>query len=298
MNIPTQNAKVSVIGGDERQIFCAKLFSENGYEVALYGFEKYKGDIGKCTRCTNLDSALCKSHILILPLLSSTTSLTVPTPFSDKVISIEALFSLISPKSYVFVGKANSNILKISKAKAVQIFDYFEREELTVANAYLTAESAVSLAMNERNESLLSEKVLVLGYGRIGKSLCHILKALGADVFASARKKRDFAYIRAFGYSDVDTSKIEDVLSNVSIIFNTIPEKVLCEKELSMLKRDVLVIDLASKPGGVDFEEAKKKNIKVIWALGLPGKRMAKSAGKVIYDTIIGILEEEGEISV
>lgn len=297
MNIQPQNAKISVIGGDERQVFCAKKFAENGFEVALYGFEKYVGDIGNCTRCTKPDGALCKSDILILPPLASDSHLVLPTPYSDTVISLEALFSLIDEKTMVFVGKANENIKKMAKEKTIELFDYFEREELVVANAYLTAESAISLAMNERNESLLCSDVLVLGYGRIGKSLCHLLKALGANVFASARKKKDFAYIRAFGYSGVDTSKIKDTLHDVSIIFNTIPEKILCEEELSLLKDDVLVIDLASKPGGVDFEQAKKKNIKVIWALALPGKRMAKSAGKVIYDTIMSILEEEGKLS-
>ena len=42
----------------------------------------------------------------------------------------------------------------------------------------------------------------------------------------------------------------------------------------------------------VDFEKAKGENLRVIWALALPGKKLKISAGKAISDTIINILEE------
>ena len=56
-----------------------------------------------------------------------------------------------------------------------------------------------------------------------------------------------------------------------------------------------LVIDLASRPGGVDFEAAKELGVRVIWALGLPGKVAPVTAGLAIRDTIYHILNELGE---
>ena len=60
-----------------------------------------------------------------------------------------------------------------------------------------------------------------------------------------------------------------------------------------MDKRTVM-IDLASAPGGIDIHAAKEHGLKVIWALSLPGKHSPYTAGKIIAQTIIQILKEEG----
>ena len=77
------------------------------------------------------------------------------------------------------------------------------------------------------------------------------------------------------------------------IIFNTIPALVLNRNELIKIRNDALVIDLASKPGGVDFDAAKELGIRVIWALSLPGRVAPVTAGIIIKDTIINMMREE-----
>ncbi|MBQ8670514.1 MAG: dipicolinate synthase, partial [Oscillospiraceae bacterium] len=61
---------------------------------------------------------------------------------------------------------------------------------------------------------------------------------------------------------------------------------------LAALPRDAVVIDLASKPGGVDFDTARQMGVKTIWALSLPGKVAPISSGEAIKDTILNILDE------
>ena len=46
---------------------------------------------------------------------------------------------------------------------------------------------------------------------------------------------------------------------------------------------------------GVDMEAAKDLGVKVIWALGLPGKVAPVTAGNIIKETICNILGELGE---
>ena len=46
MIVMNTDKKIAVIGGDARQIFCAKNLCTYGFETALYGFDKYDGDIG------------------------------------------------------------------------------------------------------------------------------------------------------------------------------------------------------------------------------------------------------------
>ena len=58
------------------------------------------------------------------------------------------------------------------------------------------------------------------------------------------------------------------------------------------MHKDTLIIDLASKPGGVDFNAAKECGIKTIWALALPGKKLPVSAGKIMARTVIDTLED------
>ena len=63
---------------------------------------------------------------------------------------------------------------------------------------------------------------------------------------------------------------------------------------LTRISPGALVIDLASKPGGVDFEAAKDIGVNVIWALSLPGKAAPVTSGKIIKDTALNILSEMG----
>ena len=65
-------------------------------------------------------------------------------------------------------------------------------------------------------------------------------------------------------------------------------------KLLSKVRESSLIIDLASRPGGVDFETARNLGRKVIWALSLPGKVAPDTAGDIMKETIVNILEELG----
>jgi len=80
----------------------------------------------------------------------------------------------------------------------------------------------------------------------------------------------------------------------MDIIFNTIPSLVIDEDLLRFIKKDAIIIDLASKPGGVDFDKAEEFGIKTIWALSLPGKVAPISSAEYIKKTLFSILEEEG----
>ena len=60
----------------------------------------------------------------------------------------------------------------------------------------------------------------------------------------------------------------------------------LDKDNLENVRKDALVIDLASKPGGIDFEAAKDLKLNTIHALSLPGKYSPLSAAEYIYETI------------
>jgi dipicolinate synthase subunit A len=74
----------------------------------------------------------------------------------------------------------------------------------------------------------------------------------------------------------------DQALREADCIFNTVPSMVLPRERLMLLRPGTLVIDLASSPGGVDFEAAKQLGLEAILALGLPGKVAPVSAGRIL----------------
>jgi hypothetical protein len=76
------------------------------------------------------------------------------------------------------------------------------------------------------------------------------------------------------------------------IIINTVPHIVLNEKRLEYVRNDVLLIDLASNPGGIDKKSVKDKKLKFIWALSLPGKVAPITSAEFIKNTIYNIIKK------
>jgi len=150
--------------------------------------------------------------------------------------------------------------------------------------------------MEELPTTIFGQKVLITGFGRISKVMVKALIGLGANVYVTARKYSDLAWVRIYGCKDIHISEIEEYLPEFDLVFNTVPAVILDDKRLSLLKESCLVIDLASKPGGVDFETAGRLGIKTIWALSIPGKVAPVTSGEIIAGTILNILSERGEI--
>ena len=174
--------------------------------------------------------------------------------------------------------------------------DYFAREELAVLNAVPTAEGAVQLAMENLPITLHSCRALVLGYGRVGRALARTLQGLGAFVTVGARRYEQLAQAESDGCT---AQKLEDLagwLCGYDVIFNTVPALVLNDRLLRDLKQECLVIDVASKPGGVDLKIAGELGIPVIWALSLPGKVAPVTAARAIRQTVYHMLQEEGVV--
>ena len=162
------------------------------------------------------------------------------------------------------------------------------------ANTLPTAEGAIQIALEELPITLQGCRTLVLGYGRLGRALAPRLTALGAKVSVAARKWSDLAWIEAAGCTAEHSGELRGWLCAFDLIINTVPTRLLGEEALAELKPGCLVIDLASKPGGVDWEAARRLGVRTVWALSLPGKVAPVTAGKSIRSTIYNILNELG----
>ncbi|GHV08425.1 hypothetical protein FACS1894217_10820 [Clostridia bacterium] len=174
-----------------------------------------------------------------------------------------------------------------------EVIDYTRREDFATANAVPSVEGALQIAMQNTRRTLHGAAVLVVGFGRIGKLLARGLKALGAVVTVSARSAQDFKWCEVLGYNRLDTRRLEGQLGGFEIIFNTVPSMVLDDERLAELRPGVLVIDLASAPGGVDSRAAKNRGIRCLWELGLPARVAPDSAAEILRDTVYAIVAEQ-----
>ena len=288
------NRKYAVVGGDFRAIEVANSLARAGYSVMVYGINSVSAEVfdPNIILCETASRALLDSNIIILPLPMTTDNEYINTPLSDRRISIDEVFSYHSGGKVFLGGKIGEKVKNMAKTYSAYVLDYMERDELTIQNAVPTAEGAIQIAMEEMPVTLHNSQCLIIGYGRIGKVLSKMLDGIGAHVTCSARKHSDMAYIKSMGYQCADTARLSGSLEKFDLIINTVPAKVLEESILKQVKKSTLIIDLASKPGGVDFETAKELGLNTIWALSLPGKVAPVTAGRIIYDTIENMIEE------
>ena len=167
---------------------------------------------------------------------------------------------------------------------------YNEAKELAILNCISTAEGAIEVAMKETDTIIHGSNVLILGFGRIGKVLSKKLQGLSCKVTCAARKQEAFAWIEAYGYNLININEMGKELEQFDIIFNTVPHLILTKEKLKYLNKKCLLIELASKPGGIDRKEAEKNNIKIVEALALPGKvaptTTAKFMKEIVYELI------------
>ncbi len=280
----------AVIGGDLRSAYLAGLLAADGYKVITSGFDGT--DLPPCvTGCTNPAQAVSLADCVVLPLPVTTDGSTVNAPFSRMRIPLDQVLNGMTPGQVLVGGQISDTVRREAECRGLAISDYLQREELAVMNAVPTAEGAVQLAMEELPVTIHGAQCLVTGFGRVAKTLSRILVPLGAHVTVAARKCADLAWAESEGCRTMEISRLAQA-GDYDVIFNTVPVMLFDRDILKNMDKNTLLIDLASRPGGVDFNAAAELQIKTIWALSLPGRVAPKTAGKIIKETILNMIKE------
>lgn len=287
--------KISVIGGDLRISTLAKMFAEDGNKVSVFGMEKandvmHNDDIIKCN---NLDEAIKNSDIIVgsVPFLKGEDEMYAT--FSEKHIKIDDLTKNKYKNKIFFAGTIPESKKDVLDKSFGEVIDIMEREELVILNTIATAEGAIEVAIKNTDRILHGRKVLVLGFGRVGKVVARKFYELSTKVTCAVRKETDSAWVKAFGYESTNIYKLKENLGEFDIIINTVPQIIIDKSKMKYMNKNVLLIDLASAPGGFDMEDAKDLNLKLVWALALPGKVAPVTSAEFIKETIYNILNKK-----
>ncbi len=288
--------KLCFIGGDMRQIRVINKMAKRDYAVSVYGFEKAnKTDFTEAVEFKeSVAEAAREADVVILPLPYTLSREMINAPQSDEEIHQGDVLRSMKEGALLLAGKADASLAAIAALYKIRIIDYFKREELEILNAVPTAEGAIEIAMREMPITINQSRCLILGNGKIGKTLGKMLMGLGAKVTVCVRKPSAAAYARSNGEDVIFFRSLAEEIGKFDIIFNTVPAAVVTYRVLQNVRGESLIIDLASLPGGVDFETAAQLEKRTIHALSLPGKVAPQTAGDIIFETIINILEELG----
>uniref|UniRef100_UPI00405683E3 NAD(P)-dependent oxidoreductase n=1 Tax=Agathobacter sp. TaxID=2021311 RepID=UPI00405683E3 len=218
----------------------------------------------------------------------------LPTPVS-KLESYESIKEKIkeelrrhkaNDKITVFGGVLTKEWTAFLKGQNIAYVDFMEQEEVVKGNAKITAEGVVAELLQKSAISIEGQQVLVTGFGRCGKCIAEKLAALGAHIVILARSAKAREEAVEQGYEAYGFSYGKCIASKANTLINTVPAMVVTREILEELPRDAVVLDIASKPGGVDFCAAKELGIYAKLSLGLPGIYTTKSSAMLLEKAI------------
>lgn len=287
-------AKIACLGGDARSLSMMRRLAVLGADVHALGAPRCDEEAW-WTEAATLNGALEGSRAVILPMPAFDHNEKLYCPLSEQTTDVCAyeLFARIGGRMPVFGGRISPSVAALADQHGVTLTDYARLDELQIRNAVPTAEGAICLAMQTLDITLDGAHVAILGYGRIGVALSERLRVLGAQVTVAARKERDVtriqcAHCRAIHLTGEDS--LTPLTAGYDVIFNTIPHRLLTPRVLEAMPPKTVLVELASAPGGWDADAAIP--CRSIYAPGLPGKYAPKTAGVIVADTLLPMLEE------
>lgn len=274
--------KFLIVGGDKRTIKLAEMIKNDRHELEAYGIE--------CPNKQSLEKIKDqRADAIIGPIPFTKDGETLNAPFAEEKIRIDKLLPLLEHQTLI-AGPISKELREKFEKYNINAIDIMDFEELVIYNTIATAEGTIELIIANTEKNLHESKILILGFGRVAKTLAIKLKGLSQHVVCAARKSEDLAWIDTLGFNTENINELGQNLNEYDIIINTVPQIILTEEKIKCIKDETLIIDLASKPGGIDQEAIKKTNIKYIWALALPGKVAPLSSAQYIKQAIYNIM--------
>ncbi len=271
---------VLLIGGDRRNTYLHEILRRKEH-IELHAFGLAVAD----RTLADIERAIGEADVIILPMPSTKGGM-IPLLSMETAYPLETVLRGMRQGAVLVGGFLEG----VPDKAGINVINLLASERFAQANAWPTAEGAIRIALERTERTLKGSRCTVLGYGRIGKDLVKLLMSFGADVVATARRPEQLEDISALGVLAVHTNDLLEACADSNFIFNTIPSVLLDEDKLRKLRRDVVIIDLASSPFGVDFNAATRLKLDAQAYQSLPGRMFPKTAADIIHTCIKDLL--------
>lgn len=284
---------ISVLGGDARQIHLIQFLLKRGFRIAYAGALPLVPDDNLFVT-KRLADAVRMSRRVIGPVpLCKNGVVTGCEQLPDG--ELNGLLNTLTPGQELIAGAIAPAVLDHCAARTIHCVDLMERNEVAIQNAVATAEATVAELIARGAANLHGACVLVLGFGRCAQVLAQKLRGLDTRVTVCARAAGPRAMARALGYDAVSFEELTPYLPRFAYVVNTVPAMVLARTALELLPRDAVVVDIASAPGGIDFEAARSLGLNAALCPGLPGRYAPKASGEILAQAVLDILLERSD---
>jgi len=283
--------QVLLIGGDARQLEVIRRLAEMDASVTIAGFEGLHTPPEGAVQA-ELDDALFESvDALLLPAVGTDDQGFIHAVFSDRQLQLTSAHLTRLPKHCkVYTGMAKPYLRDLCAEQGLALVELFDRDDVAIYNSIPTAEGAIMMAIQNTDITIHGSTCIVLGLGRTGFTLARTLQGLGANVLVGVRRSEQFARAAEMGFRPFYMGSFLEHVSNIDLLFNTIPTMIVTAQIIANLPSRAVIIDLASKPGGTDFRFAEKRGIKALLAPGLPGIVAPKTAGRIVADCLYQLI--------
>lgn len=285
-----------IAGGDGREMELAERLRNLGARVWMVGFLPDAVPPG-CDTSPDLWTVLREQNVdaLLCPMSGTNPDGRIRAVMLPGV-EIRIGGDVLGPMrrgSVLVIGTARPVVRDACARLGIRLVELSADDEMAWRNAVPTAEGALALAMANARITIHSSRSVVVGYGRCGQQICRLLVCMGASVRAIVFDAVERARAWAAGLEARSPRELPEALRDADMVFNTAPAPVLTARVLAGMRRDSLILDVASEPGGTDFEAAARLGIRAIHALGLPGRTAPRTAGAILADVVPRLLARE-----
>ncbi|MFS0786979.1 dipicolinic acid synthetase subunit A [Shouchella sp. 1P09AA] len=285
---------VVMIGGDARQIEIVRKLSTLDARVSLVGFEQIDVGFIGVSKQEMEDIDWKTVEAILLPVGGIGSDGFINSVFSSEKIKLETKHLKQTPDNCtIYTGITSSRLDKMASQTKCHVVVLMNRNDVAIYNSIPTAEGAVMLVIQHTDSTIHQANIAVLGLGRIGMTIARTFKELGAHVSIGDRDSASLARAFELGLKPFHLDEIKQALEQADVVINTIPAKVVTSSVLTEMKQHAFLLDLASKPGGIDHDYAEKRGLKSMLVPGLPGMVAPKTAGKILANVLSDLLLEQ-----
>jgi dipicolinate synthase subunit A len=283
---------VGVLGGDDRERELIAALCGAGHAVLAAGRDLSAAEKGAGARSAALEAVLAAPVVIgPLPGIRPDGQVVSRAPHPGVTLTPDLLAAV--PQGALWMcGALRGPVSGWLRERGATHLDLAEHDELTVLNSIPSAEGAIMLAMQHSPLCLHGAEALVIGYGRCAVTVAMMLRGIGSSVTVVARSPGARARAVAAAHRAARLTALRDLLPAAEFCFNTVPSPVITADLLEVAHPDLTLIDLASAPGGVDYQAAADLGARAILAPGLPGLVAPKTAGRYLAQTILSLLKE------
>lgn len=206
----------------------------------------------------------------------------------SKLINLSDV-AFLTKGSIIFGGNADIESKEYIKNTQLDYVNVLEDEIFLTKNTLPTAEGCLKLIIENTDQTFQDLRTLILGYGRVSKTLSNYLISLGVNthIYSIDKEEKALALINA----NVIIDDLEE-LQDFDVIINTIPATIFNDIHMNQIKKGSFVCDLASG-NYINIEHLIEKNINAKKATALPGKISPRSAATYLYTSIFDTLNSK-----